>query len=105
MSEDIHVYDSTFFQFTVMDDGSIVDISSQIAMNVTFQRPDGTAFQKNMGFLTNGTDGIATYQASSGDLNLPGVWTYQTYFLFPSGQYYSTEARFKVLENIYLATP
>lgn len=102
--DEIHVYDSTKFELTIMDDGSIVDISTKQVANITFQRPDGTAFQQNLGFLTDGTDGIAVYQASSGDLNLPGVWAFQAYFLFPSGQYNSDIVRFKVLENIYLAS-
>jgi hypothetical protein len=105
MSDDIHQNDSTFFEFTVKDDGNIVNLSTKQLGNVVFQAPDGNVQQHNTGLLTDGTDGIATYQASSGDLYIPGVWAYQLYFLFPSGQYYSDIARFKVQENIYLTVP
>jgi len=103
---EIHMNDiGTQFRLTYKDqDSNAIDISSATVNQIMFQRPDATTFSKNMGFLTNGTDGIATYTTVSGDLNFPGIWAFQGYVGMPSGTWFSDITRFTVYENIYLGS-
>ena len=92
----------TIFKFNVLDqDSAIVDISSALVKQVMFQRPDATTFNRNMGLYTNGTDGIAVYTTTSGDINQVGSWQFQCFVVLPSGAYSSDITRFEVFENLY----
>lgn len=94
----------TQFQFEILDqDSGIVDISNASVKQVTFQKPDASTFTRNMGFLTNGTDGIATYTTVSGDINQVGSWQFQCFVIVPSGAYNSDVVKFEVFENLYNA--
>lgn len=103
---EIHMNDfGTSFQVTFLDQNSnIIDISSSVARQIMFERPDGTTFTQGMGFLNSGSDGVATYTIQSGDLNLPGIWRFQGYVSMPSGTWYSDITNFQVFENIYIGS-
>ena len=117
---EIHLSDfGTQFQFTIRDqDSNIVDVSNSSIKQVTFLVPPGVilnplfpanpnnnTFTRNLGFLTDGTDGICTYTIQSGELNTPGLWAFQCFVVGPSGAWNSDVTQFRILENLYIGSP
>ena len=91
----------TVFEVTVKDNGIVVDVSSVSVKQIKFLRPDGTINTQTAAFKTNGTDGIITYTAVSGDLNASGVWRAQAYIEWAAGwKGHSDMIPFKVYDNV-----
>lgn len=100
---EIHVGDiGTVFQATIQDDcsGAIVDISGAIAMNLVFQKPDGTVVSQTAVHLTDGTDGIMQYVTVLDDLDQAGSWKIQGFVQLPTGSWSTDIHKFKVYSNL-----
>ena len=102
ITEEIHVGDiGTIFEITLMDDASVVNISSATEMLIIFTKPDGTKIT-NIAVLTgNGSDGKIRYIiVLSTELDQTGSWKIQANVTLPSGQWSSNIDRFRVYKNL-----
>ena len=92
----------TQFTVTLVDSSnSGIDISSATGINdkfILFEKPDKTVLQKSASFTAanSGTDGILTYTAVSGDLDLAGAWNIQSWQALTDGSWYSVKNTFQV---------
>lgn len=100
MSTDSHVNDGTTFEVTVKDDGEVVDISSSTDKRLYFKKPDKTIANKVAGFKTDGTDGIISYSAVSGDLDQCGRWKVQGFVKLGSDMFQTSIGTFRVHSNL-----
>lgn len=94
---DIFVNDiGTTIKFTVMQDGSAIDVSTATVKKVKFQRKDKTTFSRDVSFVTDGTDGLVSYTTVNGDLDQAGKWTAQLYMELPSWSGHTSKITFTV---------
>ncbi len=105
--EQAHVGDiGTTFRVTVYDTtstggSSVADISTATTKRFTFERPDGTTFNKTAVFTNTGADGQIEYvTATVNDLNVAGTWSLQAYVVTPDGTWNTTVGNFRVYENL-----
>lgn len=97
----IHLNDvGTRFVVTILDEGSIVDISGATTKDIIFLKPDGTTLTKAANFVTDGTDGKIDYFTIAGDLSIIGVWSIQSQVVLGSGTWNSDIETFEVFKNI-----
>ena len=101
MAEEIHVGDfGTLFIITVQERGRSVDISSMVEKKIKFEKPDQNIFERNLAFLTDGTDGKVTYTVVEGDLNVAGEWKLQVWLENNLGDWSSEITSFTVYSNL-----
>ncbi len=99
--QEIHIDDyGTIFRATILDGGTIVDISSTNNKEFTFQKPDASSLAVSGVFLTDGTDGIMQYTTVDGDLNQAGNWQIQGKVFFTSSVWNTSIHKFKVHDNL-----
>lgn len=102
VSPQIHVGDvGSQFLITIKDqDDNVVDISSATTKQIIFQSPSRIDKTKTASFYTNGSDGKLVYTLSSGDIDVDGLWKYQSKIIMPSGTWYTNIEEFRVYPNI-----
>ena len=99
---DVHLNDiGTKFLITIKEGTSAVDISGATIKQLKFKRKDGTVFEVDADFETDGTDGVLEYITEDGDINQVGKWSVQPYLEMPSWQGHTQKIDFRVGE--YLA--
>jgi hypothetical protein len=101
MSNQVHVNDiGTEFRIQIVDDETIVDLSTASILNILFRKPSGLLLTVGAELYTDGTDGIIYYNAVSGDLDEAGIYKIQGYVEIGSGAFYSSIGSFKVHCNV-----
>lgn len=92
----------TLFLATVLDCGSIVNLSGYTTLQMDFRMPGypPSYMSKAASLYTDGTDGKMKYISASGDFTVPGTWQMQGVLINPSGQWRSDVTTFKVLGNL-----
>lgn len=99
----IHVGDAgTDFNITILNkSGQVVDISAISGpITFSFEKPDGTQFDRTGSFASDGSDGIVTYRTVTGDIDQYGSWKLQVFISFCSSELYSKILKFTVYRNI-----
>lgn len=76
--------------------GAVRDISGSTTLEIDFRDPDGSITTKTAAYTTDGTDGNAEWQVTSGFLVKTGVWRAQLVFgdgteMQPSAEIYEFE--------------
>ena len=77
----------------------LVDVHNATDMSITFVKEDGTDLvvtNPDVGFLTDGTDGIIRYLTLSDTLDVVGTWKAQLRVTMPGGVWYTSIIKFKV---------
>jgi len=98
---DPHLNDiGTIFELTIKDCGVIVDISSNSALEVIFEKPDKTILSRVGVLSTDGTDGKLQYVTIAGDLDLEKTWKIQARVTLPTGTWSSEINKFVVRGNL-----
>lgn len=91
----------TIFRLTIKDqDDSAVDVSAATTKQIIFKKADGTESTEDASFTSDGTDGQIEYAATSGDLNVNGVWLIQAKVVLAAGTFYSDVHQFVVHSNV-----
>ncbi len=91
----------TVFRVILTDHtGAVLDVSGATAKSVVFARADGTRFQVDAAFETDGTDGIITYTTLAGDLDQIGQWRLQAAVTMADWDGRSSIATFVVGERL-----
>jgi len=91
----------TVFERQIKDGSTIVDISSGTALQIIFEKPDGTLVTQTAVLSGSGTDGKLRYVTLSGDLDEIGLWKWQARVTVDSGGPWKTNIRdFQVHENL-----
>lgn len=94
--------EGTAFTITWVDGGEILDVSSAIVRQVTFQKPNAGALvgPKTLTIPNGGEDGVTEYIIEAGVLDTVGEWSWQAYIEFPSGKFHAYKGKFTVYDNI-----
>ena len=101
MASQIHVGDiGTTLIVTILEDGSVVDISSASSLQIIIKKPDATTLTKTGVFTTDGTDGKMQYVSIAGDFDQSGNYRIQGKVNLTSGNYSSSVGSFKVHCNL-----
>jgi len=101
MASEIHVDDvGTRFLLTIKDDGTIVNVSNALNIDVIFKKPDDTVIYRAGTLFTNGTDGKVYYDTIAGDLDEAGLYKLQAKVALPTGIYYTDIHTFQVHCNL-----
>lgn len=101
MPNEIHVNDiGTKFSITIQDGDNAVDVSSSIAITLTFKRPDDELFVRTASFTNDGTDGKVYYDIQAGDLDEAGYYKIQAKVSFATGNFYTNIHTFQVHCNL-----
>jgi len=102
VSPQIHVGDiGSQFLITIKDQNDVVvDISSATTKQIIFQSPSRTDKTRTASFYTNGSDGKIVYSLIDGDIDIEGVWKYQSKIVMPSGTWFTNIEEFRVYPNI-----
>jgi len=101
MAEEVHVGDIGLqFRITISDSGTVVDLSSATTKQMIFLKPDGSRLVKDADLYTDGTDGIITYNTTSGDIDVIGRWLLQCYIVIGTNQWHTAKTSFQVYRNI-----
>jgi hypothetical protein len=101
MASQIHVGDiGTTLIVTILEDGSVVDISSASSLQIIIKKPDATTLTKTGVFTTDGTDGKMQYVSIAGDFDQSGNYRIQGKVNLSSGNYSSSVGAFKVHCNL-----
>jgi len=101
MSDEIHVGDvGTEFRVQVLDDETVVDLSTATVLQIIFRKPDGVYLTVDCNYYTDGTDGIIKYNTVDGDIDQSGQWRIQAYVEVGSAKYYSSTGSFRVHCNL-----
>lgn len=101
MASKMHVNDvGNTLVGTVLDNGTVVDISTASNVYMIMKKPDQTTETKTAGFYSDGTDGKMSYVIASGDLDQAGNYKIQGKVELSSSTFYSNISTFKVYCNI-----
>ena len=101
MAQEIHKDDvGTKFVVKIQDGNDIVDLSAATQKQILFLKPSTGTITGTASFLTDGTDGILTYTAVTGDLDETGDWFLQARLDFGSSMFRSNKEPFEVFGNI-----
>lgn len=96
--------EGTTLLVTVKEDGVAKDISGATTKAVKFQRPVSAAIQKDLTFVTDGTDGQAKYVFETGLIDEVGKWIGQVYLELVAGKWHTTTFEFTVSAVITVAS-
>jgi hypothetical protein len=101
MSTRPHVGDiGTPFVFTcVQEDGTVINLTAATEKVVTFVRPDGTTFDRDLETVSAAA-GTARYITVEDDLDVHGTWKVQAFIETPDGEWRSDIERFTVHRNV-----
>lgn len=100
-ANEIHKGDiGTVFEATIMNDNVAIDVSSQVSMDLIFQKADGVVVTYPASFVTDGTDGKVQYTTVADDLDVVGSWKLQAKVALPTGIWSSEIKKFKVYKNL-----
>jgi hypothetical protein len=98
---EIHENDiGTVFEVTLKDGATVIDISGATEKKIKFRKPDKTTFEKDMDFVTDGTNGQLKYETEDGDMSQPGNWAMQVYIESTTWTGHSEMHAFTVHETI-----
>tara|TARA_R110000851_G_scaffold4810_2_gene19912 strand:+ start:308 stop:622 length:315 start_codon:yes stop_codon:yes gene_type:complete len=98
---EIHVNSiGTFFEITLIENGTAVPIGTATTRTITFKKPTGQTISVSASFSSDGSDGKMRYATVSGDLDVDGWWKLQAYIAMPTWQGYSTIGEFEVFSNL-----
>ncbi len=101
---DLHRYDiGTDIVITVLENGLPIDISAAAQKVLILQKPDGTIVEKDMQFVTDGSDGKLVYTTAYGDLDQIGKWLVQARIRNSLGEWSSSTTSFKVKSNLSIS--
>ena len=101
MASQIHVGDiGTTLIVTILENGSVVDISSATSLQIVIRKPDATTLTKTGVFTTDGTDGKMQYVSIAGDFDQSGNYRIQGKVELTGGNYSSSVGSFKVHCNL-----
>ena len=102
MACEIHKLDiGTVLRLTMLDcDGVVLPINDATIKEIILRKPDKTVVTKVAIFTTTGTDGQIEYITILDDLDQKGSWSIQGRIVTPSGEWKSSIAKFKVLDNL-----
>jgi len=93
--------EGVFVGVQVYDRSSIFPLTDAITKEIVLIKPEtGTKVTKTAEFETDGSDGVIGFYTETDDLDEVGVWRKQGVFDLPSGQRYTSVARFEVLRNL-----
>lgn len=92
--------EGTTLLVTVTEDGVAKDISSATTKVVKFQKPVGAAVQKDLTYVTDGTDGQAKYIFEAGLIDEVGKWVGQIYLELSAGKWHTATFEFTVSQVI-----
>tara|TARA_Y100000114_G_C11739392_1_gene318055 strand:+ start:188 stop:493 length:306 start_codon:yes stop_codon:yes gene_type:complete len=85
---------------TVTDAGTVVDISSAIALEIFLKKPDGTILSRSGTLDSDGTDGKMFYIIVAGDVDVAGHYKLQGKVTLSSGSFFTSTTTFKVHCNL-----
>lgn len=101
MSNTIHVDDiGVQFIVQILDDGSVLDLSTATSLSIVLRRPDNSALICPATLYTNGSDGKLQYISVDGDLSEAGIWKIQANVHFFTSFFHTSIDTFKVLSNL-----
>ena len=101
MSDQIHKDDiGTRLVVTVLDDGSVVDISTASSIEIILRKPNNTVLTNTAVLYTDGTDGKMMYTSIDGDFDIVGNYKIQGKVEIDGGTFYTSLGSFKVYCNI-----
>lgn len=101
MSDEIHVGDiGTQFIVTIKESGVALDISAATDVLFNIRKPSNTLLSVSGSFLTDGSDGVATYTTIEGDLDEVGTYKIEAAVSIDGGVFTSSSASFKVHHNV-----
>jgi|TARA_B100002052_G_scaffold465_1_gene448 hypothetical protein len=101
MASQIHVGDvGTTLIVTILDNGSVVDISSATSLQILIRKPDATTLTKAGILTTDGSDGKMQHVSVTGDFDQPGNYRIQGKVDISGGTYSSSVGSFKVHCNL-----
>jgi len=101
MTEELHIGDTgTVLLFTILEDNVPAPISDATTKKVKFRKPDGTSIERDVDFLTDGTDGKLKYVTASSDFDQAGVWELQAYVELSDWTGRSSIASLRVYDNL-----
>jgi len=81
-------------------EGRVIDVSESTVRTFRFQKPDGVLIEREASLLTDGRDGILTYDFAEGDLDLAGTWRFQLVVGFGGDVKSGEIKKFKVYGNL-----
>ena len=100
-ADEIHFGDvNTQFQQTIKDGTAIVDVSAATTKEIKLKGPTGVTKVKTASFLTDGIDGVITYNTVANDLDEIGLWEIQSRVVVAGGDFHSDVGRFEVHANL-----
>ena len=102
LPEEIFVGDiGTYVRMTLKDNDTIIDLSGTSTRQFIFARGAGGLFLVvTATFVTDGVDGQIEYPFQTGEVNNPGIWSWQAKIVAGSGTWYSEVLRFRVHETL-----
>lgn len=102
MACEIHKLDiGTVLRLTMLDcDEVILPINDATVKEIILKKPDKTVITRTASFTTNGIDGKIEYITVLDDLDIKGTWNIQGRIVTPSGEWKSSIAKFKVIDNL-----
>lgn len=81
---------------TLSTAAGVIDLTSVLAVEFTFTRPDGTTLAVAASVLSPATAGVVRYVFEPGDLNQAGLWRYQGRITGPGYSLGTTVGKFRV---------
>lgn len=90
----------TVIEITVIDCGSVVNLSTATTKELIFKNPDGIIKTTTAGFVTDGTDGKIAYTTVADFLDVEGTWKVQANIIMPSWTGRSSVSTFTVKSNL-----
>jgi len=86
----------TVFEITIIDDDTILDISTATIKQFKFKKPSGAVLTKTAAFSSDGTDGLLRYTSVAGDLDEINTYSIQAKITMPEGVWSSEITQFTV---------
>lgn len=98
-NDSIYVGD-TGINFIITVNDSVTNLPKNISLvtikKINVKRAGGSLYTKDMDFVTDGSDGKIKYTVESGDLTVPGKYTFQLYFEGSDGVRRTSSSTFHV---------
>lgn len=87
---------------TVTDSDGVTafDLSAATTKEIWLGPPAGAAKKKTASFVTTGSDGKIQYATAAGDLDEPGLWDIQAYWVDSGNARHSNIATLEVRANV-----
>lgn len=102
---EVHIGDEgTLIEITVEENKIALNISTATVKVLKIQRKDKTVFQKDMDFVTDGSDGKLKYITSGSDIDMKGTWKGQVYLEMPGGKWHTSKFDMEVDDNLVVTS-